>query len=55
MAALGEMVLIFVIQWSQEFLTFQAAWLPISEGFSGYATRFCDPGYILSLLGWFLS
>jgi amino acid transporter len=27
MAALGEM----------------AAWLPLGEGFSGYATRFCDP------------
>jgi hypothetical protein len=28
----------------EEFLTFQAAWLPIGEGFSGYAARFCDPG-----------
>jgi amino acid transporter len=27
MAALGEM----------------AAWIPLGEGFSGYATRFCDP------------
>jgi amino acid transporter len=38
MAALGEM----------------AAWIPLGEGFSGYATRFCDPalgfalGYVSS-------
>jgi amino acid transporter len=40
MAALGEM----------------AAWLPMGEGFAGYATRFCDPalgfalGYVSILL-----
>lgn len=35
MAALGEM----------------AAWLPISAGFTGYATRFCDPSLGFAL-GW---
>ncbi|SPO06356.1 probable DIP5 - glutamate and aspartate permease [Cephalotrichum gorgonifer] len=39
MAALGEM----------------AAWLPISAGFTGYASRFCDPslGFALGWLYWF--
>lgn len=39
MAALGEM----------------AAWLPISSGFTGYASRFCDPslGFALGWLYWF--
>ena len=35
MAALGEM----------------AAWLPMSAGFTGYATRFCDPSLGFAL-GW---
>lgn len=37
MAALGEM----------------AAWLPMGEGFAGYATRFCDPalGFALGYVG----
>jgi yeast amino acid transporter len=37
MAALGEM----------------AAWLPLGSGFSGYATRFCDPalGFALGYVG----
>ncbi len=33
MCALGEM----------------AAWLPLSSGFTGYATRFCDPALGFSL------
>jgi yeast amino acid transporter len=39
MAALGEM----------------AAWLPLSSGFTGYATRFCDPalGFALGWTYWF--
>ncbi|KAL3417377.1 amino acid permease [Phlyctema vagabunda] len=39
MAALGEM----------------AAWLPLSSGFTGYATRFCDPalGFCLGWNYWF--
>ncbi|KIW04576.1 uncharacterized protein PV09_04326 [Verruconis gallopava] len=39
MAALGEM----------------AAWLPLGEGFAGYATRFCDPalGFALGYTYWF--
>ncbi|KAI4599982.1 hypothetical protein KJ359_001083 [Pestalotiopsis sp. 9143b] len=39
MAALGEM----------------AAWLPMSAGFTGYATRFCDPslGFALGYCYWF--
>lgn len=39
MAALGEM----------------AAWLPMSSGFTGYATRFCDPslGFALGWTYWF--
>ncbi|KAF2430787.1 amino acid permease Dip5 [Tothia fuscella] len=39
MAALGEM----------------AAWIPLGEGFSGYATRFCDPalGFALGYTYWF--
>lgn len=39
MAALGEM----------------AAWLPMSSGFTGYATRFCDPslGFTLGWCYWF--
>lgn len=39
MAALGEM----------------AAWLPMSSGFTGYATRFCDPslGFALGWCYWF--
>jgi len=39
MAALGEM----------------AAWLPLGAGFSGYATRFCDPalGFALGYTYWF--
>lgn len=39
MAALGEM----------------AAWLPMSSGFTGYATRFCDPslGFALGWSYWF--
>lgn len=39
MAALGEM----------------AAWLPMSSGFTGYATRFCDPslGFALGYCYWF--
>jgi amino acid transporter len=32
-----------------------AAWLPMGEGFAGYATRFCDPalGYALGYTYWF--
>lgn len=38
MAALGEM----------------AAWLPISAGFTGYASRFCDPSLGFALGWWYV-
>lgn len=39
MCALGEM----------------AAWIPMGEGFAGYAARFCDPalGFALGYTYWF--